>query len=90
MSKRTIQGFKVKKRTTNEFDPALVKEYGEQTYRDYKRRTQFGAKSRYEDAAWSSAYVAWGCSYITEKEIPKFLKAIVRYAKTHKFPSNFV
>jgi len=70
----------------SKFPPDLVKEYGEQTYRDKKST---GAK-RYKDAAWSSAYVAEACGYITEKEIPRFLEAITNYAKTTKFPKNFI
>jgi len=86
------------------FPSELVKEYGEQTYRDRKRHNdaykKYGpckgngnfpnTRRTYEDAAWCSVLVAEGCGLIEEHEERAFLKAIVRYAKTTKFPPNFL
>ena len=66
------------------FSKKLIKQYGEQTYRDSKRGHS------YEDAAWSSVYVAEGCGEIESKDESKFHKAIVKFAKTTKFPKNFI
>jgi hypothetical protein len=89
---------------TPKITKALIQEYGEQTYRDYKSRRdaykKYGKaningnfpnkRPTYEDAAWSSVYVAWGCGFITEKQQKTFLKAIIKYAKETKFPKNFI
>lgn len=86
------------------FKKELVQEYGEQTYRDYKQHKDafkkygpckgngnFPNKRRsWEDVAWISVYVAWGCGLIKESEHNAFLRAIVKYAKTTKFPRNFI
>ena len=58
------------------FPKELVKEYGECTIGDSKR-----TNSSYEDASWSSVYVAEACGYIKEKEQTNFRKAIIKYAK---------
>jgi hypothetical protein len=73
----------------SKFSKELVKRYGEQTYRDKRAQGRKG-KSAYEDAAWSSVYVASACGEIEEKDQRKFLKVIVNYAKTTKFPKNFI
>lgn len=92
------------KRTRKKFPVALVKEFGEQTYRDYKNHRdaykKYGAckgngnfpntRRSHEDVAWTSVFVAEGTGQITEKEQDAFHKAIVEYAKTTKFPRNFV
>jgi hypothetical protein len=92
----------MKKRRT--FPKELVKEYGEQTYRDYKRNNdafkKYGpckgngnfpnTRKTFEDAAWSSVYVAEGCGFISEEEHAAFHAAIVKYAKTTRFPKNFI
>ena len=75
---------KIKKKITKKFAPALIKEYGEQVWRDRK-----STQHSYEDAAWSSVYVAEAVGLITNKDIPRFHKAIVKYAKTTKFPRNY-
>ena len=92
---------KVVRRT---FPKELVKEYGEQTYRDYKRHNdafkKYGpckgngnfpnTRRTYEDAAWCSVLVAEGVGLIDSSEEMNFLRAIVKYARTTKFPANFI
>jgi hypothetical protein len=86
------------------FTKELVKRYGEQTYRDYKHHNdafkKYGpckgngnfpnTRKTFEDAAWSSVWVASACGEIEEKDEKLFLKEIVKYAKTTKFPKNFI
>lgn len=76
------------------FPANLIKEYGEQTVRDYKSQNRYSRKrasrKAYKDAGWSSAYVAEACGFITEKQIPAFLEAIVDFACTTKLPKNFI
>jgi len=74
------------KKQRRTFPKKLVKEYGEQTYRDRR----YSGKSSYEDAAWSSVYVAEGCGQIESEEEKRFHAAIVKYAKTTRFPKNFL
>jgi hypothetical protein len=97
------------KRTRSKFPKELVKEYGEQTYRDrkshnaayrkyanpktnphFRKTDNHGSLWTWEDAAWTSVYVANGVGLITDKEQDKFHAAIVNYAKTTKFPRNFI
>ena len=87
-----IPTFPIKKRATNKFALDLVKEYGEQTVRDFRRQNKQGTRAtrqRYENAAWSSVYVAEACGYIVEKEQDAFLKAIVDWACKAKLPKSF-
>lgn len=67
------------------FPEELVKDYGEQTYRDHQR-----TNNPLEDAAWASVYVAEAVGQIIESEMNKFHAALVKYAKTTKFPDNFI
>lgn len=76
----------MKQKTRRKFPAELVKEYGEQTYRD-KRSTKCRT---YDDAAWSSVYVAQACGEITEKEMNLFRGAIAKYARSTRFPKNFI
>jgi hypothetical protein len=63
----------------------LVKEYGEQVYRDKK----YNGNSL-ESNANTSMEVALACYQIKEKEKKKFYKDILYYAKTTYFPTNFI
>jgi hypothetical protein len=69
----------------SKFPPELIKEYGEQTYRDRKQ-----THNSYDDCAECSVMVADACGYITEKEQKAFHKAIVKYARTTRFPKSFI
>ena len=72
------------------FPLELVKDYGEQVFRDRRARTRYGEKCSFEDAAIASVWVAQACGLITEKEMPRFTKEIIKYAKTTKFPEIFI
>ena len=63
----------------------LVEEYGQQTYRDRQR-----TKNSHEDCAWSSVYVAEACGYISEKDMKRFHRAIVKYSKSFHPPRSFI
>lgn len=67
------------------FTKELVKEYGEQVYRDSK----YNGNSL-EDNSYSNAAVAEACGEIERCEEEKFRKAILKYAKTTRFPENFI
>lgn len=73
------------------FKKALVKEYGEQTYRDAKSQNGKCTKSlkKLELASWGNAMVAGGCGLIDGKYEAAFRRAIVRYAKTTRFSKRF-
>ena len=72
-------------RKTSKFDKKLIKEYGEQVYRDHLR-----SGNTLDDSSYPSAYVAEACGEIEEKDFERFRKAIVNYAKRTKFPKNFI
>jgi hypothetical protein len=74
------------------FKKEVVKEYGEQVFRDSLARYPKAPKS---DAAlnfcsWSSAFVAWGVGLITEKQLESFRKTLITYVKKTRFPRNFL
>jgi hypothetical protein len=73
------------KKPRTKFPFALVKEYGEQTHRDF-----LNSKTSHGDAAWSSVYVAWGVGMIEESEHELFRRAITKYADETKFPKGWI
>jgi hypothetical protein len=75
------------KKRAKPFDKELIKQYGEQTYRDSKRM-----KQSFNDSSWASTYVAAACGFIknTEKERLRFRRAIINYARKTRFPKNFI
>lgn len=67
------------------FSLELIKEYGEQTYRDYRRTRQ-----TIEDCSWTSVEVAISLREVKAYDREIFQKEIVKYALTTKFPINFI
>jgi hypothetical protein len=65
------------------FRKSLIKEYGEQVYRDSKYSNR-----SLSDCSYSSAMVAQACGECKDEE--KFRLAILKYANETKFPENFV
>jgi hypothetical protein len=78
------------KKARAKFPKELVKDYGEQVFRDRRARTRYGGKCSFSDAAIASVWVAQACGLITEKEMPRFEKEIINYAKTTRFPKDFL
>lgn len=75
------------RRTHNKskFSEELIKEYGEQVYRDNKSN-----KNGLESNSYSSSEVAAACGLIEEKDKEKFRKIILKYAQTTKFDKTFI
>lgn len=65
------------------FKKSLIKQYGDQTYRDH-----LSTKKSLEDCSYGNAWVAQACGQVVDEE--KFRKAILKYATETKYDSNFV
>ncbi len=66
------------------FPPEIIKEYGEQIWRDQNYN-----KNGYDSNSYNGSEVAAACGEIEEKDKEKFRKTILEYARKHRKPKGF-
>ena len=65
------------------YKKSLIKEYGEQIWRDAER-----TNNSYKDCSYCSAAVAYACGFVKNEE--RFRLAILKYARETKKPEGFI
>ena len=66
------------------FRPELIKEYGEQIWRDQNYN-----KNGYNSNSYNGSEVAAACGQIKDKDKENFRKTILEYARKHRKPKGF-